>query len=196
VAAGDITPTVRVFNGRLTLTFALDKAVAEGTCLSSEVTITDNKGSGPFKLTATVVVGPAVEKKQPGPPRPPSPPKVAAGPSRPDIKEVHTGPESPPLTIEPVPDTERLKLLLNVYSKLLVQAKDLRPKEESVAVEFVFKYGLALTALGLLDSAKKTDQWQENQSEVRQQIENTIIGVARVIVPLCLSLPKKLPKAK
>jgi hypothetical protein len=98
--------------------------------------------------------------------------------------------------IEAVPNSERLQLLLNVDSKLLVQAKALRPKEEAVAVEFVFKYGLALTALGLLDSTKKTEKWQEDQAECRQQIVQTIIGVARVIVPLCLSLPKKLPKAK
>ena len=32
----------------------------------------------------------------------------------------------------------------------------MRPKEEAAAVEFVFKYGLALTAMGLLDAVKKT----------------------------------------
>jgi hypothetical protein len=53
-----------------------------------------------------------------------------------------------------------------------------------------------LTALGLLDAAKKSEQWQDNQAACRQQIEQTIIGIARVIVPLCLSLPKKLPKSK
>jgi hypothetical protein len=195
-AVGDLSPSLRIFNGRLTLTFALDKTAAEGSRLTSQVTITDNKGSGPFKLDVAVLVGPAIEKKPPGPTRPPTPPKVAAGPSRPDIKEVHNGPDAPPLTIEPVPDTDRLKLLLNVDSNLLVQARSLRPPEEVAAVDFVFKYGLALTALGLLDSAKKTPQWQEDQAACRQQIVQTIIGVARVIVPLCLSLPKKLPKAK
>jgi hypothetical protein len=195
-AVGDLAPSLRIFNGRLTLTFEVDKGFVEGSRLASQISITDNKGSGPFSLTVNVLVGPAIEKKPPGPSRPPAVPKVAAAPSRPDIKEVNHGPDAPPLMIEAVPNSERLQLLLNVDSKLLVQAKALRPKEEAVAVEFVFKYGLALTALGLLDSTKKTEKWQEDQAECRQQIVQTIIGVARVIVPLCLSLPKKLPKAK
>jgi hypothetical protein len=72
----------------------------------------------------------------------------------------------------------------------------MRPKEEEVAVAFVFKYGLALTAMGLLDAAKKTDDWKTDEAGCRQRIQETTIGIARVIVPLCLSLPKKLPKQK
>jgi hypothetical protein len=60
----------------------------------------------------------------------------------------------------------------------------------------VFKYGLALTAMGLLDSAKKTPEWESNPAECRKRIQDTAAGIARVIVPLCLSLPKKLPKSK
>ncbi len=84
--------------------------------------------------------------------------------------------------------------MLNVDSKLLADAKELRPKEEAPAVEFVFKYGLALTAMGLLDSVKKTPEWQTNEAECRERIQQTAAGMGRIIVPLCLSLPKKLPK--
>ena len=53
-----------------------------------------------------------------------------------------------------------------------------------------------LTAMGLLDAAKKTEDWKTDEAGCRQRIQETTIGIARVIVPLCLSLPKKLPKRK
>jgi hypothetical protein len=193
---GDVVPTTHLFNGRYTLTFAPDKALAVGTNLCSEVVITDNIGSGPFKVRVEATIAEPVAKKPPGPPRPPSPPKAAAGPSSPDIQEVKAGPDAPPLTIEPVPDSDRLKMLLNIESKLLTQAKTMRPPEEAVAVEFVFKYGLALAAMGLIDSAKRTEEWKSNQAACRERTQETTTGIARVIVPLCLSLPKKLPKSK
>jgi hypothetical protein len=192
---GDITPTTHLFNGRYTLTFAPDKKISVGSKLSSQVTINDNKGSGPFKLTVQITVVEPVAKEPPKY-RPPRPPKALAAPSRPDIQEVKKGPDAPPLTIEPVPNTDRLKLLLNVESNLLVQAKAMRRKEEATAVEFVFKYGLALACMGLIDAAKKTEDWKLDQAACRKRIENTAIGIARVIVPLCLSLPSKLPKTK
>jgi hypothetical protein len=86
--------------------------------------------------------------------------------------------------------------LLNRESHLLEDAKKLRPKEEEVAVEFVSKYGLALAAMGLLDTAKKTEEWKTDGAGCRKQIEQTAVGIAQVIVSLCLSLPMKLPKLK
>jgi hypothetical protein len=49
--------------------------------------------------------------------------------------------------------------------------------------------------MGLIDAAKKTTEWSTNEVECREQISKSATGVARVIVPLCLTLPKKLPKA-
>lgn len=192
---GEIVPTTRLFNGRYTLTFAPDKKLAVGAKLHCLVTIKDSKGSGPFKLDVQVTVTEPVAKEPPKY-KPPTPPKALAAPSRPDIKEVKKGPDAQPLTIDKVPNSDRLRLLLNVESNLLVQAKELRPPEEATAVEFVFKYGLALTAMGLIDAAKKTPEWETDQPGCRQRIEQTAIGIARVIVPLCLSLPSKLPKKK
>jgi hypothetical protein len=193
--SGDIVPTARLFNGRYTLTFAPDKKVPVGTKLSCKVTITDNKGSGPFVLDVHITIAQPTVKPAPQE-RPPRPPKALAAPSRPDIQEVNNGPDAAPLTILEIPNTERLKLLLNVDSNLLAQAKGMRPKEEASAVEFVFKYGLALTAMGLIDAAKKTDDWKNDPAACRARIEETAKGLARVIVPLCLSLPSKLPKTK
>ena len=194
--SGDTIPTSRLFNGRYTLTYSADKSLAVGARLASHIIITDSKGSGPFALDVNITVAEPAQKKEPGQPKPHVPPKAAAGPSRPDIQEVKTGPEGPPLTIESIPGSERLKLLLNVESQSLTQAKAMRPKEEEPAVEFVFKYGLALTAMGLLDAVKKTPEWESNPAECRKRIQDTAAGIARVIVPLCLSLPKKLPKSK
>jgi hypothetical protein len=192
---GDITPTLRLFNGRLTLTYGPDKKLSAGTKLMSQIVITDNAGSGPFTLNVEIEVTEPSEK-QPPKPRPTPAPKAMMAPSRPDIKEVKRGPEGLPLEISPVPGTDRLQLLLNVESILLEQAKALRAKEEAPAVEFVFKYGLALAAMGLIDAAKKTDEWSSNQAACRTRIQDTAVGIARVIVPMCLSLPSKLPKQK
>jgi len=198
VFEGDFEPTFHLFNGRLTFTCQTSKKQEVGSQLSTKVVVTDNKGSGPFELCLKLSIAPeeipveAVEKR----PTPPKPPTVQTGPSRPDIKEMDKGPDEPPLKIEKVPGTERLQLVLNTTSKLLDEAKKLRSKEEEPAVSFVFKYGLALTAMGLLDAIKKTDEWDSEEAECRSKIEESVKGIARVIVPLCLSLPKKLPKPK
>lgn len=196
--AGDFDPTLHLFNGRLIFSYAISKNAVVGSTLTAQASITDNQNSGPFHLTLNLLVKEEKEEepKNPRTPRPPSDPKVKAGPSRPDIKEADNGPDEPPLTIEKIPDTERLQLVLNKTSRLLEDAKKMRPKEEEAAVAFVFKYGLALTAMGLLDAAKKTEAWKADEASCRQQIEGTAVGIARVIVPLCLSLPKKLPKQK
>jgi hypothetical protein len=177
-----------------------DKKNEIGATLTTIVRITDNKGSGPFELTLNMLVTPEREKVEPRekpnePPIPPEP-KAHGGPSRPDIKEVDNGPDKPPLTIEKIPGTERLQLVLNKTSGYLEDAKRLRPKEEEPAVEFVFKFGLALTAMGLLDAVKNTEEWKNDESSCREKIQESAKGIARVIVPLCLSLPKKLPKTK
>lgn len=195
-----VTPSLHLFNGRLTLTFIADKQLSEGSTFTTEGVITDNVDSGPFTLTINGKIVAArmnddddddteKEKKEK------KPPKVDAGPSRPHISEADNGPDAPPLTIEKVPATGLLQLVLNKGSQLLANAKAMRPKEEAAAVEFVFKYGLALTAMGLLDAAKKTPEWQADEAACRDRIQQTTAGIARVIVPLCLSLPKKLPKA-
>jgi hypothetical protein len=196
---GDFEPTFHLFNGHISFRYHVDKNAVPGTLLASEVVITDNVGSGPFKLTINITVLPAiivVLPQTPKPPPQPKPPMVQAGPSRPDIKEMDVGPDALPLTIEKNPATERLQLVLNITSQQLQDAKKLRPPAEEPAVSFVFKYGLALTAMGLLDSAKKTPAWQEDESACRDRIAESAKGLARVIVPLCLSLPKKIPKLK
>lgn len=191
--SGLMEPTFRLFNGRLTFTFHADKYKKPvGTVFDTVVVISD-AGHGPWKLSIKVKVAPPREKRENEPPEPH--PKTDAAPSRPDIVEVHNGPEATPITVDKVPGSERLQLQVNVDSRLLTEAKALRPPEEAVAVEFVFKYGLALIAMGLLHSAKKTTEWSTNEVECREQISKSAAGVGRVIVPLCLTLPKKLPKA-
>ncbi|MEW6767024.1 MAG: hypothetical protein AB1342_03240 [Pseudomonadota bacterium] len=191
---GAFQPTFRLFNGRLTLTFALEKSIAIGTKFSTVVTIEDAHGSGPFTLQISGEVCAAQEKLE-GEKREPNPPKADAVPSRPDVIERENGPDDPPITIEKAPGTERLTLVVNTGSKLLTEAKALRSPEDASAVDFVFKYGLALVSMGLLDAVKKTDQWKSDPDTCRDNIAKSSEGVARVIVPLCLSLPGKLPKA-
>jgi hypothetical protein len=191
--SGPMEPTFRLFNGRLTFTFHADKYKKPvGSAFDTGAIISDS-AHGPWKLSIRVTVAPPRLKRE-NEPREPNP-KTDAAPSRPDIIEVHQGPDALPIIVDKPPATGRLQLQVNVDSHLLTEAKLLRPREETAAVEFVFKYGLALIAMGLLDSARKTEEWSTNEVECRERISNAAAGVARVVVPLCLTLPKKLPKA-
>jgi hypothetical protein len=161
------------------------------------VTITDKRGSGPFVLTinATIVPPrPDEDKERDMKEKRERQQRVEAGPSQPDVGEKDLGPDAPPVKIEKDPKTDRLKIVVNRTSKLLEEAKALRTKAEEAAVSFVFKYGLALAVMGLLDSVKGTEDWQRDDADCRQRIEIMATGIARVIVPLCLSLPRNLPK--
>jgi hypothetical protein len=191
---GQLQPTIRLFNGRLTFTFQADKSKLS---IGSEYDITasiSDASHGPWKLSMKVRIVEPREKKEREKGEPKEP-KVDAEHSRPDIVEVHHGPDALPIKVEKVPGTARLQLQVNVDSKLLAEAKALRKPEEARAVEFVFKYGLALVAMGLLDTAKKTVEWQTDEVGCRDRIAHSAVGVGRVIVPLCLTLPEKLPKA-
>jgi hypothetical protein len=189
---GPVEPTFHLFNGRLTFTFHGDKKLVEGTMLLTQVEISDSAGHGSFKLVIQAIVIPPRAKTTHQPPT--NDPKVDSAASRPDIIEVMKGPDDPPITVERVPGTKSLQLAVNKGSRLLEEAKNLRPKSEEAAVSFVFKYGLALIAMGLLDAAKKTPEWEADEVGCRERIQVAAAGIARVIVPLCLTLPKKLPK--
>jgi hypothetical protein len=193
VFSGAVEPTFHLFNGRLTFTLNADKYKKPlGSVFDVAATIADYS-HGPWKLNIKATIVEAKEKTQREKAEP-KPPTADSAPSRPDIVEVHRGPEAPPITVEKVPSTERLQLNVNVDSRLLSEAKTLREPTETAAVEFVFKYGLALVAMGLLDAAKKTPEWEKDQVGCRDRIAHATAGVARVIVPLCLTLPQKLPK--
>jgi hypothetical protein len=191
--AGDLEPTFRLFNGRLTFTFRAGKwKKAAGTVYDTTITISDSS-HGPWKLNIKVTIAPPREKEEHESPEP-RPPKTDAAPSRPNIIEVKHGPEGAPITVDKEPGSERLQLAVNIESRMLTEAKASRDPTEAAAVEFVFKYGLALIAMGLLDAAKKTPEWEKDQIGCRERIGKVASGVAKVIVPLCLTLPQKLPK--
>ncbi|MDA9522598.1 hypothetical protein XI06_20510 [Bradyrhizobium sp. CCBAU 11434] len=190
---GQLEPTFHLFNGRLTFTFHAPKKAVIGTTFMTQIEISDDAGHGPFKLVVKATITAPREKGEPPPPKPPK--EAQDSPSRPNVIEVNRGPDAMPLTIEKEPNTNRLVLAVNRDSKLLEQAKNLKKPEEVPAVEFVFKYGLALIAMGLLENVKHTDEWKNNEEQCRKNIQDHCAGVARVIVPLCLTLPQKLPKA-
>lgn len=189
-------PSYRLFNGRLTFTCRTDKKTPIGTVLTTAITITDKRGSGPFVLTINATVAPPRQVEPIERVPRPREPRVQAGPSQPDVTEQDLGPDEQPAKVVRDPTTNRLKIIINKTSKLLEEAKRLRSKAEEPAVSFVFKYGLALAVMGLLDSMKKTSEWEADEAGCRDQIQTMAEGVARVIVPLCLSLPKNLPKTK
>lgn len=189
-------PSYRLFNGRITFTCRVDKKVAIGTEFEKKITITDRRGSGPFVLQINAnVVAPREKLDEPVGPRPPKPPRTQTAPSQPNVSEKDLGPEHPPAKIEKDPTTGRLQIVINKTCALLEEAKKQRTAEEEPAVAFIFKYGLALAIMGLLDSMKQTPAWEKEETECREQVENMATGIAKVIVPLCLSLPKNLPKA-
>lgn len=191
---GLVDPSVRLFDGRLTFTFHPEKVKKSiGTKFEVVATISD-AAHGPWILKMRVKVIEPREKQEHAKHQP-KPPMTDAAPSRPDIIDVHNGPDGEPIVLAKVSGTDRVQLQINVDSHLLVEAKVMRPPAEARAVEFVFKYGLALIAMGLLDAAKKTEEWEKDEKAVRDRVSKAAAGVGRVIVPLCLTLPKKLPKA-
>lgn len=190
---GQLSPTLHLFNGRLTFTFHADKKFKQGDDLETVALISDNAGHGPFKLTMKITIGaPRVKtthkKKQK------QEEKSQAAPSRPEVKEAPLGPNDPPITVERPPGSKQVYLQVNTGSQFLIDARSKRPPEDARAVDFVFKFGLALIVMGLLDAAKKTPRWNADEAGCRGEIAVIATGVARVIVPLCLSLPQKLPK--
>lgn len=188
---GPLQPSFHLFNGKLTLAFRPDKSMTEGAIFTSTATITDPAGHGPFVLTieATIVPPRAKTEKQP-----PKDQKVDMAPSRPDIIEIDGHPDDLPIRVDRDPKTTRLTITINTGSRVLSEAKQLRPPEEEPAVKFVFKYGLALVAMGLIEAAKKTPEWSTEEVTCRAGIDQSASAAGRVIVPLCLTLPKKLPK--
>jgi hypothetical protein len=191
--SGHLEPTFRLFNGRLTFTFLAGKSKKPvGTVCDTTVTISDSS-HGPWKLNIKVMIAAPRDKGEHESPEP-RPPKTDAAPSRPNIIEVKHGPDGAPITVDKEPGSERLQLAVNVESHMLTEAKASRDPTEATAVEFVFKYGLALIAMGLLDTAKKTPEWEKDQVGCRDRVGKAAAGVAKVIVPLCLTLPQKLPK--
>src|SRR5450755_488211 len=148
----------------------------EGSEFTTSVEITDTAKSNPFNLKIFGAVVASKEKKEPQPRQKPEQ-KVDVAPRRPDVVEVDRGPDEPPLTIEKVPNSERMKLLINPGSRRLIEAKSLRPPGEAAAVEFVFKYGLALITMGLLDTTTKTDDWKTDPDKIRDGISKSSAGI-------------------
>ena len=108
VFAGLMEPTFRLFNGRLTFTFHADKYKKPvGTVFDTGVTISDS-AHGPWKLSIRITVVPPRLKRENEPPEPN--PKTDAAPSRPDIIEVHNGPDALPIIVDKPPAQERLQL--------------------------------------------------------------------------------------
>lgn len=195
-ATHPMVTSVRLFNGRLTLTCEADEAPV-GAALRAVVTITDKKGSGPFELTIDAVVVAREEKQENGPTKPRGSPKqrVPASPSQPEVKWVQRDPTDPPITIEKQPTSGLLELHVNRNSELLTAAKDQRGAKERDGVEFVFRWGLGLAVMGMIDAAKRSGEWKANEAIARDRIRDAATGIARVIAPLCLALPKKIPKS-
>jgi hypothetical protein len=204
--AGTMTqPAMRLFNGRLTFTCGAKDAEV-GATLSTVTTIYDRDKDKPFTLTINATVIPArvpMPKPEPDPDQnddegdeddeePVT--KVQAGPSRPAVLERDDGPDKPPISIERDPRTTRLVIYINTDSPLRAAARNMRPASEQAAVDFIYKYGLALATMGLLDHERHTPHWKENEPDCRERIALQMNGLARVIVPLCMSLPKNIPR--
>lgn len=189
--SGDFKPSHRLYNGRLTFRCRLPKSAVVGTTLTSHISITDRKGSGPFTLKIRATVVPAA-KKPGGKPSSPTVPKAKAGRSRPRIKELENDPTDQAITIER--DSKGLVIYVNKKAQALDDARLKRPAGEAPAIEFVFKFGLALLAMSMIDRAHGSSEWEDDEAGCREQIARTVSGFDRVIVSLCLNLPKKLPK--
>lgn len=188
---GDLPPTIRLYNGRMTLTLSAPKDAAVGDVKQLVVRITDPVGSGPFTLKTTAKIVAPKEKRKRKPKDKKK--KEETRPASPNIVPVDGDITGPAIAVSRTPNDE-LQIIVNMKAEALNGAKMKRPPEESAAVDFVYKYGLALIVMGMVETEKKKSEWAEDEAGVRQAIGERVSGLARIIVPLCLTLPNKIPK--
>src|SRR6185437_6153797 len=123
--SGNLEPTFRLFNGRLTFTFRASKTkLPVGKVYDTSIIISDSS-HGPWKLSIKVTIALPRDKEEHEPPEA-RPPMTDAAPSRPNIIEVKHGPEAAPITVDKEPGSDRLQLAVNIESQMLVEAKALR----------------------------------------------------------------------
>ncbi|MCC6574621.1 MAG: hypothetical protein IT462_12630 [Planctomycetes bacterium] len=184
--------------GRFAFTLKAPKEVEIGAQFNLHLRITDGKGSGPFELKVNgrivepvpVVAKPARPKKN-GESRPD---KNYATPSSPDVHDRDDlSPDDPPIKIVKKPESEVYVMFFNKKSALLENIAKTRPPEERKRVEFVFKWGLALVCMSLIDHKK---QQGILDSQGVEDISKASFAIGKVIVPICLTLPEKLPSLK
>lgn len=181
-------------NGRLQLSLRATGSATVGERYLVRVRISDAAGSGPFELS---VRGEILPKNEPATsdrkvPRKPRRNTSNARASRLIVRDVtDREPSDPPLSIESAPDNGPLELHFNLNSSLLEDARNSQPRPERARVDFVFKYGLALATLAMVDHDHRAKTWDPAKSPDR--IHEAVRALARVVVPLCLTLPRKLP---
>jgi hypothetical protein len=199
-----------LWNGRFTAQFMVPWNASPGDRIPVEVKVEDVESvrrGGPFANAFTLVAeedsDPRPGGKRPGNRIPQSEPRNGKNNSQrlalPPIRDVHL-PESPYTALQVKHDDKgAYEFFLNLDNTFLLTELTRSRDEDRSLMVYWFRYGLALCALGILQSEKQRvesrkhtngdDSGEDNSNELDlEKIGLTCDGLARVIVPIIRAL--------
>ena len=200
-----------LWNGRFTTQFTVPWNAAPGEMVPVEVKVEDVESvrrGGPFVNTFTLIVGEETESRPGGRSRsssrtPQSVPQNGKNYSQrlalPPIRDVHW-PEQPYTALRIKHDDKGVyEFFLNLDNTFLLTELTRSRDDDRSLIVYWFKYGLALCALGVLQSERQrmetrkdlndgaSEQDQSNEVDP-ERVGQTCDGLARVIVPIIRAL--------
>ena len=195
--------SVHLWDGRASLTFELPKGCSPGDVLNVEVSTMDISRIDPLTSSFKIQVEPDAG---PTPPRPPTPPSGAAFTGMPNITEVRMAEwaqwgfdERSALAIRSSGDEdgEGLDIAVNMDNIYLRNERGRRRKADPELINYWFKYGLCLLALGMLyDQRRDGEVSEEVKADVESDtgrfegVEMACRGLAVTLIPVISQLSK------
>lgn len=201
---------VHLWNGRATVRLTPPETCSVGDILKVKVAVSDVSRSEPFESTLTLEVMPEVPEPDPGTPPGPdvtSEPKGAALAGLPNIVEVRQDEwekakfnENSALSIKPGDEDGAIDVYVNMDNLHLRNETARRRDMSPEILQYWFKYGLLLLALGMLyRQRQRTPKKQEVEGEERaldvstedgDSISRACEGLAITVIPTIQGLNK------
>lgn len=195
--------SIHLWEGRASLTLDLPERCTPGDLLNVSVSVTDLSRVEPFGSTFQIQVEPDAEPAPTGPP----PPELGATFSGlPNIIEVRrdswgawrfTERSGLTLRVGTGADGEELDMAINLDNIYLRNERARRGKMDPEVLDYWFKYGMCLLAVGMLFEQRRQESAIEEQSEDPAQetgqfdaIARASQGLAVTIIPVIAQLGK------
>jgi len=195
--------SVHLWDGQAKMTFELPERCAPGDVLNVGLSVMDLSRVEPFTSSFRIQVEPDAESSQAGPS---VPPRGAAFTGLPNITEVRRSEwerwgfnERSALAIRSSGDEdgEELDIAINMDNLYLQNERARRRKMDPQLLNYWFKYGLCLLALGILYDKRSTGKVKEevtSETEVTggrfEDVETFCRGLAVTIIPVISQLSK------
>jgi len=195
--------SVHLWDGQAILTFELPERCAPGDALNVGISVMDISRAEPFTSSFRIQVEPDAEPRPPGPT---TPPPGAAFTGLPNITEVRRHEwekwgfdERSALALRSSGNEggEELDIAINMDNLYLQNERARRRKMDPELLNYWFKYGLCLLALGILyEKRRKGEARDEATPETEatggrfEDVEDACRGLAVTIIPVVSQLSK------